>query len=45
MSCVEALKTIEKNLGITLTKIGVITKNLGLDIKGLNKACTSYQHF
>ncbi|HCE35198.1 MAG TPA: thiamine-phosphate kinase, partial [Gammaproteobacteria bacterium] len=32
---VEALKTIEKNLGIALTKIGVITKDLGLDIKGL----------
>ena len=42
---VEALKTIEKNLGIALTKIGVITKDLGLDIKGLNKTCTSYQHF
>jgi len=42
---VEALKTIEKNLGITLTKIGVITTNLGLDIKGLDKTCTSYQHF
>ena len=42
---VEALKTIEKNLGIKLTKIGVITTNLGLDIKGLDKTCTSYQHF
>ena len=42
---VEALKTIEKNLGITLTNIGVITKSLGLDIKGLDKTCTSYQHF
>lgn len=42
---IDALKVIEKNLGMTLTKIGVITTNLSLDIKGLDKTCTSYQHF
>ncbi len=42
---INALKMIEKNLGMTLTKIGVITTNQSLDIKGLDKTCTSYQHF
>ncbi|HIM58445.1 MAG TPA: thiamine-phosphate kinase [Gammaproteobacteria bacterium] len=41
----DALKTIEKNLNIVLTKIGVITKNQDLEIVGLDKACKSYQHF
>ncbi len=36
---------IEKELGITLTNIGVITKSQGLKIQGLDGACQSYQHF
>ncbi len=36
---------IEKELGITLTNIGVVTKSQGLKIKGLDKICQSYQHF
>ncbi|HIG89321.1 thiamine-phosphate kinase [Candidatus Thioglobus sp.] len=42
---INALKTVEKELGITLTKIGVITKKQGLLIKNTDKTCESYQHF
>ncbi len=40
-----ALKEIEKELNIKLTKIGVITEQQDFEIKGLDKACQSYQHF
>jgi thiamine-monophosphate kinase len=42
---INALKIVEKTLGIKLTKIGVITQQQTLIIKGLNKTCQSYQHF
>ncbi len=42
---INSVKTIEKNLCIKLTKVGVITKEKGLRIKGLNKTCKSYKHF
>ena len=42
---IDDLKKIEIDLGITLTKIGVITKNQNLKIVGLGKTCQSYQHF
>ena len=42
---IDQVELIEKELGITLTKIGVVTKGQGLKIKGLDKACQSYQHF
>lgn len=41
----DTIKSIEKELGIVLTKIGVITDKQGLEIKGLDKICKSYQHF
>ncbi|SMN15699.1 Thiamine-monophosphate kinase [uncultured Candidatus Thioglobus sp.] len=41
----DVLKEIEKALDIRLTKIGMITKQQGLEIKGLDKTCQSYQHF
>ncbi|SFV85611.1 Thiamine-monophosphate kinase [hydrothermal vent metagenome] len=37
-------QSIEKELGVILTKIGVIVES-GLEIKGLDKICQSYQHF
>lgn len=42
---VDTIKLIEKELGIALTKIGVVTEGQGLKINGLNKTCKSYQHF
>ncbi|MBA5249083.1 MAG: thiamine-phosphate kinase [Gammaproteobacteria bacterium] len=42
---IEAVQSIEKKLGIVLTKIGVITHQQGLKIEGLDKTCQSYQHF
>ncbi|HIF47715.1 thiamine-phosphate kinase [Candidatus Thioglobus sp.] len=44
---IDDLKKIEIDLGITLTKIGVITKNQNLKIVGFDndKTCQSYQHF
>jgi thiamine-monophosphate kinase len=42
---INALKVLEKTLDIKLTKIGVITQQQTLIIKGLNKTCQSYQHF
>jgi thiamine-monophosphate kinase len=42
---IDALKIVEKTLGIKLSKIGIITQQQNLIIKGLNKTCQSYQHF
>ncbi len=42
---VEKIEALEQQLDIKLTAIGDITKNQGLKIKGLDKACQSYQHF
>jgi len=42
---IDQLELITKELDIKLTKIGVITKNQDFEIVGLNKTCTSYQHF
>lgn len=42
---IEVIQSIEKKLGIVLTKIGVITHKQGLEIEGLDKTCQSYQHF
>ena len=42
---IDDLKKIEIHLGITLTKIGVITNNQNLKIVGFDKTCQSYQHF
>ena len=42
---VEKIEALEQQLDIKLTTIGDITKNQGLKIKGLDKACQSYQHF
>jgi len=42
---VDTIKSIEADLGITLTKIGIVTAKSGLKIKGLDKTCQSYQHF
>ena len=42
---IKALRSIEKKLGIVLTKIGVITYKQGLQIEGLDKTCQSFQHF
>ena len=42
---IDDLKKIEIDLGITLTKIGVITNNQNLKIVGFDKTCQSYQHF
>ncbi|WXU00806.1 MAG: Thiamine-monophosphate kinase [Catillopecten margaritatus gill symbiont] len=39
------IQSIEKKLGIVLTKIGVITDKQGLEIKGLEGDCQSYRHF
>lgn len=39
------IKIIEKELNLTLTQIGVITKNQGLKVRGLDKTCQSYRHF
>ena len=41
----DALRIIEKKLHIPITKIGVITNEQGLKIKGLNENCQSYRHF
>lgn len=42
---IDNVRSIEKDLSIRLTKIGVIIDEKKLKIKGLNKTCTSYQHF
>jgi len=42
---IKVVESIEKELDITLAKIGVVTENQGLKIKGLEKTCKSYQHF
>ena len=42
---IDSVKSIEKDLGIKLTKIGTINNERGLKIKGLNANCKSYQHF
>ena len=42
---IDSVKSIAKDLDIKLTKIGVIVEKQGLEIKGLNKTCKSYQHF
>ncbi len=39
------IKSIEKDLNIKLTKIGVITEKIGLKILGLQQNCQSYRHF
>jgi hypothetical protein len=36
---------IEKKLHMVITKIGVITDERGLEIKGLDGNCQSYRHF
>ncbi|RUA06383.1 MAG: thiamine-phosphate kinase [Gammaproteobacteria bacterium] len=41
----DSIQSIEKELGIVLTKIGMITNGQGLIIKGLNETCQSYRHF
>ncbi len=43
-SQLDTIQSIEKKLGVVLTKIGVIVES-GLEIKGLDKTCQSYQHF
>ncbi|TEU23114.1 MAG: thiamine-phosphate kinase [Gammaproteobacteria bacterium] len=42
---IDTIKLIEKELGIALAKIGVVTEGQGLKINGLDKTCKSYQHF
>lgn len=42
---INVIKSIEKKLGITLTKIGSIVNAEGLKVNGLSKNCKSYQHF
>ena len=42
---IDTIKLIEKELGMTLSKIGVVTESQGLEIQGLDKTCKSYQHF
>ena len=44
-SNLDAIKAIEKALGVTLTKIGIIIDDKDLKIEGLNKPCQAYQHF
>ncbi|SMN11528.1 Thiamine-monophosphate kinase [uncultured Candidatus Thioglobus sp.] len=43
-SHLDALEAIQDELGINLSKIGVITKS-GLDIEELDESCQSYRHF
>ncbi|MDC9727043.1 MAG: thiamine-phosphate kinase [Candidatus Thioglobus sp.] len=43
---VSEVKALEKELGIELNSIGVITKDIGLEYsKKLDQTCSSYQHF
>ncbi|MDC9714754.1 MAG: thiamine-phosphate kinase [Gammaproteobacteria bacterium] len=47
---INKLKTVQEELGVMLTKIGVITlrspvSQFRLTIEGLDKTCKSYQHF
>ncbi|CAB9539761.1 Thiamine-monophosphate kinase (EC [Bathymodiolus brooksi thiotrophic gill symbiont] len=41
----DAIQIIEKKLHMVITKIGVITDERGLEIKGLDGNCQSYRHF
>lgn len=41
----DAIQLIAEKLHIVITKIGIITKERGLEIKGLEGGCQSYQHF
>lgn len=42
---IDGIKSIEKDLDIKLTKIGIITQKMVLEIQGLQKDCQSYRHF
>jgi thiamine-monophosphate kinase len=41
----EALKKISKSCNVNITRIGVVTESLGLQIKGFDGPRKSYQHF
>jgi len=41
----DKVESIEKELDVALTKIGIVTENKDLEIVGLDKTCKSYQHF
>ncbi len=44
-ACISRLQAIKRQLGVRLTKIGIITQNQQLKIAGLDKTCQSYRHF
>jgi thiamine-monophosphate kinase len=41
----EVLKKISKSCNVNITRIGVVTESLGLQIKGFDGPRKSYQHF
>ena len=41
----EVLKKISESCNVDITKIGVISESLGLQIKGFDGPRSSYQHF
>jgi len=41
----EALKKVSKSCNVNITKIGVVSKSLGLQIEGFDGPRKSYQHF
>jgi len=41
----EALKMVSKSCNVNISKIGIVSESLGLQIEGFNGARKSYQHF